>query len=99
MNNFEFYNPVKIIFGRDRLRCIDENIPKDATVLITYGMGSAKRSGLLERVKEQLVGRNVYEFGGIEPNPQYETVLKAMELVREKHVDYLLAIGGGSRCV
>jgi NADP-dependent alcohol dehydrogenase len=96
MLNFNFYNPTRILFGRDRLESIDQYVPADATVLITYGGGSAKKSGLIDKVKTVLGNRKVYEFGGIEPNPRYETLVKAVEIVRNKNIDFLLAIGGGS---
>src|SRR5690348_2729028 len=96
MFNFDYYNPTHIIFGKDRLDSIDANVPADATVLITYGGGSAKRSGLIDKVKAALGERNVYEFGGIEPNPRYETLVKAVEIVRNEKIDFLLAVGGGS---
>lgn len=51
MFNFDFYNPIHIIFGKDRLESIDEHVPAEATVLITYGGGSAKRSGLIDKIK------------------------------------------------
>lgn len=96
MLNFDFHNPTHIIFGKDRLGAIDQYVPADATVLITFGGGSAKRSGLLDKVKAQLGSRKVYEFGGIEPNPRYETLMKAVEIVRSEKIDFLLAVGGGS---
>ncbi len=96
MFNFDFYNPTRIFFGRDRLETIDKNIPADARVLITFGGGSAKKSGLIDRIKTVLGDRKVYEFGGIEPNPRYETLVKAVELIRKEKVDFLLAVGGGS---
>lgn len=96
MFNFDFYNPTRILFGKDRLEGIDKNVPADATVLITYGGGSAKRSGLIDKVKTALGSRKVYEFGGIEPNPRYETLVKAVEIVRKENVDFILAVGGGS---
>lgn len=96
MFNFDFYNPTRIIFGKDRLGEIDQYIPKDASVLITYGGGSAKKSGLLDRVKTVLGGRKVVEFGGIEPNPRYETLMRAAEVVRNESIDFILAVGGGS---
>ncbi|MDA8229319.1 MAG: iron-containing alcohol dehydrogenase [Desulfitobacterium hafniense] len=96
MFNFDFYNPTHIIFGKDRLEAIDQYVPADATVLITYGGGSAKRSGLIDKVKTILGNRKVYEFGGIEPNPRYETLVKAVEIVRNEKIDFLLAVGGGS---
>lgn len=96
MLNFNFYNPTHIIFGKSRLEELNKHIPTDATVLITYGGGSAKRSGLIDKVKTVLGNRKVHEFGGIEPNPRYETLVRAVETVREKNIDFLLAVGGGS---
>jgi NADP-dependent alcohol dehydrogenase len=94
--NFKFYNPTRIIFGRDRLDSIDKYVPANAAVLITYGGGSAKKSGLIGRVKTALGNRKVFEFGGIEPNPRYETLIKAVEIIRKENIDFLLAVGGGS---
>ena len=85
MFNFDFYNPTRIFFGKNRLENIDTSIPADAKVLITFGGGSAKKSGLIDKVKTILGNRKVYEFGGIEPNPHYETLMKAVEIVRRKH--------------
>ena len=96
MLNFDFYNPTHILFGRDRLEEIDACVPADAAVLITYGGGSAKKSGLVDKVRTVLGKRKVYEFGGIEPNPRYETLVKAAEIVRRENIDFLLAVGGGS---
>lgn len=96
MLNFDFYNPTHIIFGKSRLEELNKHIPADATVLITYGGGSAKKSGLIDKVKTVLGNRNVYEFGGIEPNPRYKTLVMAVEIVRDKNIDFLLAVGGGS---
>jgi NADP-dependent alcohol dehydrogenase len=96
MLNFDFYNPTRILFGKNRLEGIDKYIPANATVLITYGGGSAKKSGLIDKVKNVLGKRIVYEFGGIEPNPRYETLVKAIEIVHNENIDFLLAVGGGS---
>ncbi|SEM79617.1 NADP-dependent alcohol dehydrogenase [Syntrophus gentianae] len=96
MLNFDFYNPTRILFGKDRLQGIDRYIPADATVLITYGGGSAKKSGLIDKVKAVLGKRKISEFGGIEPNPRYETLIKAVETVQKEKIDFLLAVGGGS---
>jgi len=96
MFNFDFYNPTRIFFGKDRLDSIDQFVPADAVVLITYGGGSAVRSGLIDKVKAVLANRKIYEFGGIEPNPRYETLMKAVEIVRSENIDFLLAVGGGS---
>jgi len=96
MYNFNFYNPTRIFFGKDRLDVIDGQVPASANVLITFGGGSAIRSGLVGKVKASLGSRKVFEFGGIEPNPQYETLMKAVEVVRNEKIDYILAVGGGS---
>jgi len=96
MFNFDFYNPTRIFFGKNRLENIDTSIPADAKVLITFGGGSAKKSGLIDKVKTILGGRKVYEFGGIEPNPHYETLMKAVEIVRSESIDFIMAVGGGS---
>ena len=96
MFNFDFYNPTRILFGKDRFESIHKYVPTDATVLITFGGGSAKKSGLIDKVKTMLGNRKVYEFGGIEANPHYETLVKAVEIVRSKKIDFMLAVGGGS---
>jgi len=96
MLNFNFYNPTRIFFGQDRLDTINTNIPSDAKVLITYGGGSAVKSGLIGKVKANLGDRKVFEFGGIEPNPHYETLMKAIEIVRSENIDFIMAVGGGS---
>ena len=96
MLNFNFYNPTRIYFGKGRVDKLAGYIPAGARVLITYGGGSAKRSGLIDRIREVLAGHEVFEFGGIEPNPRYETLLRAVEVVRENKVDFMLAVGGGS---
>lgn len=96
MFNFDFYNPTKIFFGKNKLESLDKNVPADAHVLITYGGGSALRCGLIGKVKAILGNRKVTEFGGIEPNPRYETLVKAVEIVRGQKIDFILAVGGGS---
>ncbi|NGM84287.1 iron-containing alcohol dehydrogenase [Paenibacillus sp. 7124] len=96
MFNFDFYNPTRILFGKDRLSSIDQLVPADANVLITYGGESAKKYGTIDKVRSALGNRKIHEFGGIEPNPHYETLIKAAEMVRREHIDFLLAIGGGS---
>lgn len=96
MLNFEFYNPTRIVFGKDRLPELDRLIPGDARVLVVYGGGSIKKFGTLDKVRQALGSRTVFEFGGIEPNPQYATLMQALETVRKEQVDFLLAVGGGS---
>lgn len=96
MLNFTFYNPTKIVFGKDTLGELSELVPQDARVLVLYGGGSVKKFGTLDRVKELLGERTVFEFGGIEPNPKYDTLMKATEIVKKENIDFLLAVGGGS---
>lgn len=96
MLNFTFQNTTKIIFGKGTIGQIAGEIPQDAKVLITYGGGSARKYGVLDEVKAALRGYDFTEFGGIEPNPEYETLMKGVVFAREKKIDFLLAIGGGS---
>lgn len=96
MNSFEFYNPVKILFGEGKVDEIVNEIPKDAVVLITYGGGSIKKNGVYQKVMNALKGFKVVEFGGIEPNPKYEDLMKAVDYARKEQVTFLLAVGGGS---
>ncbi|MFD2520896.1 iron-containing alcohol dehydrogenase [Emticicia soli] len=95
-NNFVYQNPVRILFGKGQIAQLDRQIPKDAKILLTYGGGSIFKNGVYEQVKEALSGRNVIEFGGIEANPTYETLMKAVELAKKENIDFLLAVGGGS---
>ncbi len=96
MLNFDFYNPTRIVFGRDTVGRLNDLVPADARVLVLYGGQSASKNGTLARVRAALGARQVQEFGGIEPNPSYETLMQAVELVREQRLDFLLAVGGGS---
>lgn len=96
MMNFVFHNPVKILFGQGQIAAIAREIPRDATILMTYGGGSIKANGVYDQVMAALSGHKVLEYGGIEPNPSYETLMPAVELARSNGVDYLLAVGGGS---
>lgn len=96
MINFDFHNPTHIVFGKDRLDELDNLVPKNANVLVLYGGGSVKKYGTLEKVIKALSGRNIAEFGGIEPNPRFQTLMKAVEIVRKEKIDFLLAVGGGS---
>lgn len=96
MQNFDYYNPTHIVFGQQRLNELNDLVPQNAKVLVLYGGGSVKRYGTLEKVVNNLGDREVLQFGGIEPNPQYNTLMKAVELVRSENIDFLLAVGGGS---
>jgi NADP-dependent alcohol dehydrogenase len=96
MNNFEFYNPTRIVFGKDTIPQLRQLIPQSAKVLMCYGGGSIKRNGIYDQVKGALVDHKVFEFSGIEPNPDFDTLTSAINLGREKDVDFVLAVGGGS---
>lgn len=96
ISDFNFYNPVRIAFGKDRIKDLPRLIPEGKKVLITYGGGSVNRFGTLERVKNALVDYEIGEFGGIEANPTYETCIKAVDLIKQENYDFLLAVGGGS---
>jgi NADP-dependent alcohol dehydrogenase len=96
MENFAFYNPVKILFGKGQIANISAEIPADAKILVIYGGGSIKSNGVYDQVKVALAGRTFLEFGGIEANPHLETLLKAVELIRSEGINFLLAVGGGS---
>lgn len=96
MLNFTFQNPTKIIFGKGTIDRIKEEIPSEARVMITYGGGSVLRNGVLSEVKYALRGYDMVEFAGIEPNPDYKTLMAGIKIARERKIDFLLALGGGS---
>ncbi|WP_049855169.1 MULTISPECIES: alcohol dehydrogenase [Dickeya] len=96
MQNFTLHTPTKILFGEGQIASLADQIPTDARILITYGGGSIKKNGVFDQVINALKGHNVLEFSGIEPNPTYETLMKAVEIVRKEKIDFLLAVGGGS---
>lgn len=96
MENFDFFNPVKILFGKGKIAELGNHIPKGAKILMTYGGGSIKKNGVYDQVMEALKDYNITEFGGIEPNPHFETLMKAVEIVRNEGIDFLLPVGGGS---
>jgi NADP-dependent alcohol dehydrogenase len=96
MNNFRFYNPTEIIFGKGTISQLKERLPKKAKVMMLYGGGSIKRNGVYDQVMAGLKDHRVVEFGGIEANPDYSTLMKAVKIVQDKKIDFLLAVGGGS---
>ena len=96
MQNFEFYGPTRVVFGKDTIKELSRLIPRDRKILMTYGGGSIKKNGVYDQVKQALAGYDLLEFGGIEPNPKYETLSKAIEIVKREGVNFLLAVGGGS---
>ena len=99
MNNFEITQPTTIIFGKDQLSEVRAQLEKHANtkrVLITYGGGSVERSGFLDKLKNELKDFDLHLFGGIEANPEYSTLMKAVEYIRENNIGFILAVGGGS---
>lgn len=96
MNNFEFQAPTKLIFGADTIAKVKDEIPLDKKILMTYGGGSIRKNGVYKQVMEALKNHTVLEFGGIEPNPKFETLMKAVEIVKNENIDFLLSVGGGS---
>jgi len=96
MLNFEYYNPTRIVFGRNTIAELGRLLPPAARVLLVYGGGSIKRNGVYDQVRQALGDRLVVEFPGIRPNPTCEQCLEAVDLVRRERLDFLLAVGGGS---
>ena len=96
MLNFELYNPTNYIFGKNQIEKLSKLVPAKSKILLAYGGGSIFKNGIYEQVKTALVDFEVIEFGGIEPNPRFETLLKAVEIVKNEHIDFILAVGGGS---
>lgn len=96
MQNFSFHNPVRVVLGKGSIGELAHLVPAAATVLVTYGGGSIKQNGVYSQVMAALGTRKVLEFSGIEPNPRYETCMRAVELCRRENVDFLLSVGGGS---
>ena len=96
MKNFEFYNPVKVCFGKGEIAKLTGLIPPKANILLTYGGGSIKNNGVYNQVMTALKGFNVIEFSGIEANPHYETLMKGVALIKTHSIDFLLAVGVGS---
>lgn len=96
MNNFIFQNPTRLIFGKGMIAELSKAIPAGKKIMVTFGGGSVKKNGIYEQVQTALQGREYIEFWGIEPNPAIETLRQAIALGKEKNIDYLLAVGGGS---
>ncbi len=96
MLNFELYNPTQLVFGKGQIEQLPTLVPQNAKILVAYGGGSIFKNGIYDQVKTALQGFDVVEFGGIEANPYYETLMKAVEIIREQKIDFILAVGGGS---
>lgn len=96
MQNFVYRNPTEIVFGRGSIPQIGSRVPRGDTVLLVYGGGSIKSNGVYDQVKSALKDHQVIEFSGVEANPLYETCLRAVDLVKSRQVNFILAVGGGS---
>jgi NADP-dependent alcohol dehydrogenase len=96
IQNFEFYNPTRLIFGKNKIETLGKYLPAGAKIMLLYGQGSIIKNGIYDKVKKTLNQFEHIEFSGIEPNPKYETLMKAVELAKSENVDFLLAVGGGS---
>lgn len=96
MNNFMFQNPTRLVFGKGEIAQLATLIPVEKKVMLTFGGGSVKRNGVYEQVIAALKDHNYIEFWGIEPNPEVETIRKAVALGIENGIDFILAVGGGS---
>jgi NADP-dependent alcohol dehydrogenase len=96
MDNFTFHNPTRIHFGRGQIAAIDAEIPADAPVLLLAGGGSIRSNGVHGQVRAALKDRPVTEFFGVEANPDFDTLMKAVALVRREKIEWVLAVGGGS---
>ena len=96
MLNFDFYNPTQILFGQGQIAALSKQVPAQARVMLVYGGGSIKQNGVFDEVMAALAGHTVTEFAGVEPNPSYETLMRAIVQARDEKIDFLLAVGGGS---
>ena len=94
--NYTYFNPTSIEFGTDKIKSIVNYIDKKLKVLVVYGGGSIKKNGVYEQVATALEGYTWFEFGGVEPNPSIETLNKAVKIIKDEQIDFVLAVGGGS---
>lgn len=93
---FSYHNPTAIEFGAGSIKTISDSINKDQKVLVVYGGGSIKKNGVYDQVIKALENHTFLEFSGVEPNPTVETMNKAVKIVKEENIDFILAVGGGS---
>ncbi|WP_426062355.1 iron-containing alcohol dehydrogenase [Flavobacterium sp. DSP2-3-1] len=96
MLNFELYNPTNLIFGKGQIEKLSALVPEGAKILLAYGGGSIFKNGIYDQVIENLKGFDIVEFAGIEANPHFETLMKAVAIIKEQNIDFILAVGGGS---
>jgi NADP-dependent alcohol dehydrogenase len=96
MTNFELYNPTNYIFGTHQIQKLGQLIPKGSKILLAYGGGSIFKNGIHQQVIDAIKDFETIEFGGIEPNPRFETLMQAVELIKKENITFILAVGGGS---
>ena len=96
MLNFELYNPTNLVFGKGQIEKLSTLVPQNAKVFLAYGGGSIFKNGIYDQVIANLKGFEIVEFGGIEPNPRFETLMKAVDVIKAEKIDFILAVGGGS---
>jgi NADP-dependent alcohol dehydrogenase len=96
MNNFQYKNPTKILFGKNQIENLTTEIPENAKVLMLFGGGSIKKNGVYEQVSKALSNFEVIEFGGIPANPEYDVLMEALAIIKAEKITFLLAVGGGS---
>lgn len=101
LGNFSYCNPTKLYFGEDSLKYLNDELPKyGKNIQLVYGGGSIKKNGIYDQVKEILEanGKEIFEDGGVMPNPTVEKLNEGVRIARENDVDFILAVGGGSCC-
>lgn len=96
MLNFELFNPVNYVFGKGQIEKLTNLVPSNTKILLAYGGGSIFKNGVYDQVKAALPNHDIVEFGGIEPNPRFETLMKAVDIIRAQKIGFILAVGGGS---
>ncbi|MDH4653032.1 MULTISPECIES: iron-containing alcohol dehydrogenase [unclassified Pseudomonas] len=96
MRNFTFYNPTRIHFGDGQISKLTRDVPAGSRVLVTHGGGSIFQNGVWQQVEEALADHKVVRFGGIEANPQFDTLVRATEQAKIEQCDFIVAVGGGS---
>jgi NADP-dependent alcohol dehydrogenase len=96
MENFVYQNPTRILFGRGQIASLATELPADARVLLLAGGGSIRENGVHAQVLKALGARTVKEFWGVEANPDYDTLMRAVAIVKAEKLDWILPVGGGS---
>jgi NADP-dependent alcohol dehydrogenase len=97
MLNFEYCNPTRLVFGKGEIAKLPQLIPEGfKNILVLYGGGSIKKNGVYSQVIKGLNGRNFVEIGGVQSNPLHELCMDAVKKIKENHIEFVLAVGGGS---